>query len=150
MNSPFDTKKVLVAAVVLAVVVFGFFYVQNTRVYEFAGSVSKIESGVIFASGRFLKNGEPIPGKEDDLVILQIKTDNDTKITRLALHIPTGAGSFDTKDLKQEESAVNLDTIQNDFAQSPSMGIESSLRKGFFDKNYTARSLYFRVPIFNN
>ncbi|MDP3763947.1 MAG: hypothetical protein Q8Q92_04950 [bacterium] len=145
-----NTKKVLTVLAVLIVVVFGFFYAQNTRVYEFAGNVDKIESGIIFASGRFLKNGEPVPGQEDNPVNLQIKTDNKTKITRLALYIPKGVSSFNTKDLKQTESAASLDTIQNDFTQSRSMGIESSLRKGFLDKDYTAESLYFRVPIFNN
>ena len=151
MNSYFDTKKVLIIILGLAVLAFGFWvYFQNTKVYEFAGNVDKIENGEVFINGHFLKNGKPIPGQENDIITLQIKTDNNTKITRLALNIPTGVGSFDTKDLKQEESVVSLEIIAKDFLQPHLIGVESLLRKGFLEKDFTAKSLYFRVPIFSN
>ena len=154
MNIKISKKKALFSVILVIIVVIVFclswVYFQSSEVYEFAGTVDKIENGTVFANGLFLSNGKPIVGKENDFVSLQIKVDNHTKITRLALNIPNDVEVFNTKDLKQEESVVNLGTIEKDFLQSHSMGIESLLRKDFFDNNFTAKSLYFRVPIFSN
>lgn len=154
MYSHFNIKKVLNLALVLVLIVMvyclSWVYLQSIKVYEFAGTVDKIENSVIFASGYFSNNEKTIVGKENNLISFQIKTDNNTKITRLALNIPTGVEVFNTKDLKQEELVVSLETIEKDSLQLYSIGVESLLKKGIFNNNYTAKSLYFRVPIFSN
>ena len=152
-NLHFSIKKISVAVAVLTVIILVFcllVYFQGKKVYGFAGNVENIENGVVSANGHFLKDGVPISGQENNIASIQIKTDSNTKITRLAISIPSGATSFDTRKLKQQESTASLDAIQNDFRQTHSIGIQGSLHKGFFDKDYTADTLYFRVPVFGN
>ncbi|MCX6702060.1 MAG: hypothetical protein NTX96_02620, partial [Candidatus Zambryskibacteria bacterium] len=115
MNPNFNIKKILILILILVVVILcSWVYFQSTKVYEFAGNLNKIENGIVFIEGRFLKNNKPIVGKENEIISLQIKTDNNTQIMRLALNIPQGTGVFNIKDLKQEESAVSLAIIEKD------------------------------------
>src|SRR3989338_7682968 len=91
-----------VALVVIAGLALLFYFYKGDASYsnEFAGNVNRIEGNTVFATGVFLKEGKPIPGKEEEIVPIEIMVDANTSLTMLSIKIPSGTGQFNIDDLE--------------------------------------------------
>jgi hypothetical protein len=137
----------LLGGAVFAAYKYGLVNLSDNQPVEFAGNVESIENNTIFASGYFLENGLPIPGNEDEAINVEISLDSNTTLTRLAIKIPAGTGSFNIDELEKSESATDLATITADSAEHV-VGLEATLERGRSGNKFIAKRLYFRVPIF--
>lgn len=136
-----------------------YFKASAIQTKEFAGNLQSIKGDSIFVKGEpFLtdtKIAQSIGIGSSSMSTVEIIITADTKITRTTFHIPTADelkktnGMFEPDKLPREQSAVGLDTLENDFKTTYyTIGVRAvSAINVIGQQKFTAKQIEYIFPV---
>lgn len=117
---------------------------QKPKSDRFEGTLKEIKDNTILVQGGYPTENE----KRKELIILDIKIDQFTRIIKNSFVFPKTKGMVKMDELPKKESQVDLETLKDDF-QRTAVGIFIELKNNIFNRNKPeAKEIKYFVPEF--
>lgn len=142
---------IIVGILAAGLIIFGFLKYSN-RVWsdEFSGRVKKIEGSVVTVEGVYLVKDRPDLTGPENLKTVAVKIDDQTKIIKERLFLPTSqetaatGGQYDPSKLKREKIAGSLSDLS---AENVSISAKAS-GNIYGRSSFTASEIIYIEPVF--
>jgi len=148
------SKKFLLVflVVLLAGVIFGWGWYSKNRVIakEFIGTVKSVEGNAIVVEGVYSTPDQPELMQADKRKTIQIMADEETKLVKESLYLPSAeelkdtGGRYDPSKLKREESAGSLEDLK---AENISIRAKSDINV-YGSEFFTASEIRYIEPVY--
>lgn len=137
-------KNVIGVLSILIILTIGvFIWTQRLPSRQFAGNLLEAHDNSISAEGTYIVDGNPT----SDLVKVEIKVDESTRIIKRTFKIPNEGGPFKVDDLPKKEQDVDFDAMKKD-SELTTIGLKVLFKKNLLGAILDAEEIKYTIPEF--